>query len=245
MGNRKEALTRVGKQIVLHHLLSNPVEYLEYLRNQGLLHEVFPEVEALINLDQYGPYHTEDAYNHTLNVLRNLPENASKELILAAFFHDIGKPMTRVYDECKGTYHFYDHEKKSVMIAECIFQKYGWTDRDLEREKVIWLIKNHMRVQLIYGESVRHDKKIEKMFFKGIPEDYRNDLLALAKADILGSVPCDSEITRAKLEKHALLLEMIEKMEDVYARREEERDIPLFWQQYHESCSNLAMSEDK
>lgn len=222
---REEALLRARGRTVLHHLLKAPAEYLEYLRKNNLLESILPEISALVGLDQQSRYHMEDAYEHTLNVLGNLPEDASDELILAGLLHDAGKPRTQAWDELKGGYHFYSHESESVSIAEEIFQRLGWMEDDFDRTKVLWMIGAHMRVPLIFGDPSHAAEKIEKVLIKGIPEEYRRDILALAKADFLGAKPRDPAFTQLKLEQYASLTRMVAEAERTAPLREEDESL--------------------
>lgn len=92
---------------------------------------------APAGLDQLSPYHTEGAYTHTLNVIRALPGVASKECILAAVFHDIGKALTCSIDEEKGAYHFYGHETQSVLLFQRICERFGWSSEDFDFQKTV------------------------------------------------------------------------------------------------------------
>lgn len=200
----QEALHTARNHIVLHHLCTRPDEYLENLRNQQLLDEILPELAALIGLEQTGPYHQEDAYTHTLNVIRNLPADASTALRLAAVFHDIGKRDVRTYDQEKGIYHFYRHEQKSLEMLEEVCQRFCWTDTCFNQVKVNWLIANHILIQMDWTALNNPYKTIEKLYLrnnrtgKELPVSYIYDLVRLRKADSDGADVVDPAIKQQK-----------------------------------------------
>ncbi|MGD9368215.1 MAG: HD domain-containing protein [Desulfobacteraceae bacterium] len=200
----REALLAARNHIVLHHLCTRPDAYLENLRNQQLLDAILPELAALIGLEQTGPYHQEDAYTHTLNVICHLPADASTALRLAAVFHDIGKPVVRTYDQEKGIYHFYRHEQKSLEILEAVYQRFSWTDACFNQAKVNWLIANHIRIQMDWAALKNPYKTIEKLFLrdnrtgKALPVSYVYDLMRLRKADSVGADAADPAIKQQK-----------------------------------------------
>lgn len=189
--------------IVLDHLLNDPVSLLERTRERGDLDVFLPELGALVNLSQKGPHHTEDAFVHTLNVIRALPENKSVELLLAAVFHDIGKAPTRTFDDEKHVYHFFGHEKESEALFDRLCDRLGWTHNDFDRNKVSWLIRQHQKAHFDWDKCRNPKAKIKKHFFQSgqceiIPPDYRNDLIALLRADVAGAVPQSEEIMAEK-----------------------------------------------
>ncbi len=222
----KDALNEAGNHIVLYHLLKDGAEYLEILRERGLLTSVLPELAALTGLDQAGPYHREDAYTHTLNVVKALPPGSSPECILSAIFHDIGKAETQTYDEIKGIHHFYGHENRSVDLFEAIVSRFNWTEELFNVSKVIWMIKNHIKIQMDWTKMDKPERTFIKWFYSdNIPPDYRSDLLTLRIADSAGAVIEDPEIKKEKEELTDCLQELLKKTDEDEQKRAEERRV--------------------
>ena len=200
---------------ILYQLITDPVKYLETLRERDMFDNILPEIGELVKLEQTNRYHTEDAYTHILNVIKALPDGVSKECRLAAVFHDIGKAVTRTFNEEENVYHFYAHEKKSVSLFEDVCERFGWTSENFDISRVIWLINNHLKLHTQIRDSRKAKRNIEKRFFRGdIPYDYRRDLLALHLADTLGSVPVDEDIRDAKTAHHRLLEKLFWEVEE-------------------------------
>lgn len=76
--------------------------------------EIIPEMIPMRHFEQHNPHHKYDVWQHTIRVIESVPPE--KELRLAAFFHDIGKPATFSCGE-DGIGHFYGHEAESKRIA--------------------------------------------------------------------------------------------------------------------------------
>ncbi len=220
----EEARREVRGHIVLYHLINNCIEYLETIRKQDLLGRILPEIGALVDVSQTSRFHVEDAYTHTLNVIKALPKASTNECILSAVFHDIGKAKTQSFDEQKGDYHFYGHEKESVFLFEKVCERFGWKNEDLDLLKVRWLIDSHMKAQMDWGRNKNPKKTMEKLFFRGkspggIPSDYREDLLVLCLADTLGAVCYNKETQDSNIARYHYFKKLMADIErDMEAR---------------------------
>lgn len=97
-----------------------------------------PELEDIYDLPQNCPYHCFDVWQHSLEALRNTPED--KELRLAVLLHDLGKGSTKTSKD--GFDHFYSHEKTSAEKADEILRRLKYDNTS--RENICMLIKHHM-----------------------------------------------------------------------------------------------------
>ncbi len=91
----------------LNRLLTveDPTEGLWFLVNTGLTDMFFPEL-AKLALEQDPVHKHKDVLAHTIAVVKKTrPERIIR---LAALFHDIGKPQTRVIDNDGVKFHFHD-----------------------------------------------------------------------------------------------------------------------------------------
>lgn len=80
-----------------------------------IISEVIPEISACHGFLQNTPYHIYDVLVHTAKAVDGVPREPI--LRLAAFFHDIGKPLCYSEDE-NGVGHFHSHSKQSARIAQ-------------------------------------------------------------------------------------------------------------------------------
>jgi putative nucleotidyltransferase with HDIG domain len=80
----------------------------------------------------------------------SLSQEDRLSLYCAALFHDIGKQDTYSKDE-KERVHFYYHESFSVQAAERIMERLRFSN--LMKNRILHLIKNHMRILNLSGET--------------------------------------------------------------------------------------------
>lgn len=99
-----------------------PSIFFEVLRRAGGLDAWFPELKALIGLEQDPKFHPEgDVWTHTMVVLdraaayRSVAEKPYAFMLLA-LTHDFGKALTT--EKINGRIHSYDHEIKGLTLIE-------------------------------------------------------------------------------------------------------------------------------
>lgn len=149
---------------------------MRFLQETGLLAYVVPEFEATRTVDQPGPYHTKDVYEHTLQVV----DNISPDLVLrlAALLHDIGKPTTKVITD--GIAHFFTHEHVGAKMAGDILHRLKFPNDVIDRVKI--LVSHHMRPHAYKPEW--SDAAVRR-FVRDLG-DHLEQSLQLAEADITG-----------------------------------------------------------
>ena len=150
----------------------------------GLMSYVVPEFMETVNVEQEAEFHHKDVFEHTLIVVSSIERDPDlgewKYSILrkAAFFHDIGKPRTLVYEhrctycgakslsktadegECEvcssrtvpRKIHFYGHENVGAGIARRAMRRLAYPKDDVDA--VAHLVANHMRP---YGYAASRD----------------------------------------------------------------------------------------
>ena len=133
----------------------------------GLMPHIVPEFMETVEVQQEAEFHHKDVFEHTLIVVQNV-EN-TPVLRKAAFFHDIGKPRTLVYEhrctycgakstqkspdegECENCggrtmpkkIHFYGHENVGAAIARRAMKRLAYPKDDIDA--VAHLVAHHMR----------------------------------------------------------------------------------------------------
>jgi tRNA nucleotidyltransferase (CCA-adding enzyme) len=138
------AVARVAVERIrdeLNKLLAarTPSRGFEVLRRAGLLTIVLPELAGCVAVPQ-NRYHAHDVYFHTLYTVDAAP--AEKPAVrLAALFHDVGKPLTRVERE-NGDATFYNHQFESARLAEEAMTRLRYSRESVER--VSHLVRHHM-----------------------------------------------------------------------------------------------------
>ena len=140
---------------------------LRALVRLGLMPFIVPEFMETAEVEQEAEFHHKDVFEHTLIVVQNV-EN-TPILRKAAFFHDIGKPRTLVYEHrctycgakstqktpdegecgvCGGRtiprkIHFYGHENVGAAIARRAMKRLAYPKDDIDA--VAHLVAHHMR----------------------------------------------------------------------------------------------------
>ncbi len=147
---------------------------MEMLNESNLLSEFMPEILPTQGCIQ-GGWHTYDVWNHTLNALTLLPDDAPRSLRLAVLWHDIGKPPTRTEED--GSIRFYDHQRVGAEMAVKIMRRLRFPTQEIKETSD--LIALHMRP----GEyrSEWSDAAVRR-FMRGVGEQ-REELLTLVSCD--------------------------------------------------------------
>src|ERR687893_1684475 len=171
----------------------------------GLMPHIVPEFMETVEVQQEAEFHHKDVFEHTLIVVQNV-EN-TPVLRKAAFFHDIGKPRTLVYEHrctycgakstqktpeegecevCGGRtipkkIHFYGHENVGAAIARRAMHRLAYPKDDIDA--VSHLVANHMRP---YGYAASRDPWSDAAVRRFIRDTYlaRGDRV-LADVDML------------------------------------------------------------
>ncbi len=159
------ARERIKTELDLILLSPKPALGIEFLYRVSLLYHIFPELKGLEDIG-ISNGQTIDVISHTISTLKNISSatkwlsDNNRDITLsrddwlsiywACLFHDIGKKDTYSIDE-SGKIHFYNHEKFSCKIAEAIMERLRFSNQ--MRERVLRLIKNHMRILNLAGNS--------------------------------------------------------------------------------------------
>ena len=140
---------------------------LRSLVRLGLMPFIVPEFMETVEVEQEAEFHHKDVFEHTLIVVQSV-EN-TPVLRKAAFFHDIGKPRTLVYEhrctycgakstkktpeegECENCggrtiprkIHFYGHENVGAAIARRAMKRLAYPKDEIDA--VAHLVAHHMR----------------------------------------------------------------------------------------------------
>jgi len=186
---------------------------LRALVRLGLMPYIVPEFMETLSVEQDAEFHHKDVFEHTLIVTENV-EN-TPVLRKAAFFHDIGKPRTLVYEHrctycgakstqrsaeegecerCGGRtlpkkLHFYGHENVGAAIARKAMKRLAYPKDDTEA--VAHLVSNHMRPM---GYAVGRDPWTDSAVRRFVRDTY------LAKGDkVLADVDMLLKLARADI----------------------------------------------
>jgi poly(A) polymerase len=148
---------------------------LRTLVRLDLMPHIVPEFMETVDVEQEAEFHHKDVFEHTLIVVSSIERDPDLSewdfsiLRKAAFFHDIGKPRTLVYEhrctycgakstrkevgegeceECGGRtvprkVHFYGHENVGATVARRAMRRLAYPKDDVDA--VAHLVAHHMR----------------------------------------------------------------------------------------------------
>lgn len=102
-------------KMMFEKTLIEPMNFLSNKSKREVRKLMGEQVSMMVDYNQQNSHHCFDLFQHSLHTVESLYDEASIDLRIAAFFHDIGKPY--VSKEKDGRLVFYGHTKKSAEIA--------------------------------------------------------------------------------------------------------------------------------
>jgi poly(A) polymerase len=173
----QERITDELNKIVMS---TKPSVGFDLLFQSGLLHIIFPQMVDLAGAEYKDGLGHKDNFYHTLQVLDNLSA-VSDDLWLrwSAILHDIGKPLTKKFEDGHG-WTFHGHEVVGGRMVPKIFAKLK-LPMDGKMRLVRKLVELHLRPISLTKENIT-DSAIRRLLFDAA-EDYES-LMMLCEADI-------------------------------------------------------------
>ena len=177
-----EEVGRVAAERVRDELMKmlgarEPSRGFEVLRKAGLLGIWLPELQATVAVPQ-NRYHAYDVYFHTLYSCDAAPRE--KPVVrLAALFHDVGKPATRLEKE-DGEATFYNHQFVGEEMVRKAMERLRFSHDMTER--VAHLVRQHM-----FDYRPGWTDAAVRRFIRSVGVDQIADLFDLRIADNLGN----------------------------------------------------------
>lgn len=167
---RNISMERVRQEMEKLLLGENPDKGLRLLMTSGLIRSPFvvkkgkmvsyaaplDRLSHLENLEQNPTYHMHDAWEHTLQAVRLVPQDL--KLRWAMLFHDAGKGLEAIRrtNPKTGMPTDYGHEVESARIVAEALTVFGYNDSFVK--EVTWLVKNHMAMPILLVAKKRQMK---------------------------------------------------------------------------------------
>lgn len=141
------------------------------------------ELKFKLDIPQDSPYHTLTVYDHCVKCKENISKHTNnEELIVAALYHDIGKPFTKQFKNSKGEdseyAHFFQHHLVSAYDSLFYLKKYGYEDDTIL--DIVNYIQWHMQPFFMRNEN----EKTKNNFINMVGQGFYDNLMLLHKADI-------------------------------------------------------------
>jgi len=158
-------------------ILASPLPSRAFLlmEKTGLLKLFLEELSICRGVDQKG-FHNFDVLDHCLSACDySAAKGYSRELRLAALFHDVGKPQARQMGD-DGIWTFYRHEEISTSLCKKILNRLRYSNAVID--KVCHLIKEHM-----FHYTDEWTDSAVRRFIARVGEEHLEDLYCLRYAD--------------------------------------------------------------
>ena len=190
---RKMSLRHLARERVMDEVkkalckADRPSVFFTFLRDVDKLQDWFPELQALIGVEQPPEHHAEgDVWTHTMMVLDAAASfrNRVREpfaFMLSALCHDFGKAVCT--ETTDGVIHALGHETKGLPLAEAFVRRL--TDAHLPMQYVRNLTEYHMKPNKMAADGASI-KATNRLFDASVDPEA---LVYLALADGLGKLP--------------------------------------------------------
>ena len=191
---------RIADELNKIMMSGGAVEAFEDMEDIGVLKVLLPEIQNMKGCAQPYEYHQEgDVWDHTMLALKSLPETTQLPVRWAVLLHDVGKPDTFELEE---RIRFDGHVQRGKEIAHDILNRLRFPKRTVEEVK--WLVEHHMMMMPLVEMPIGR----KRHWFL---HPYFLNLMAVFKADALGTIPSDLSLHDKILELYRETLEAMPK----------------------------------
>ncbi len=145
--NKRQILEKIAKERIRDEfckilMSKDAIKAFIYMSKIDILQYITIHLKESVNVKQNG-IHTYDVFEHLIRSMQcAVDKEYPLEIRLAALFHDIGKPPTRIFSKEKNDYTFYNHEVIGAKMAKKILNELKFSHETIE--KVVKLVRWHM-----------------------------------------------------------------------------------------------------
>lgn len=184
--NKRHILDNIAKERVRDEfckilMSKDAIKAFIYMNKIDILQYITIHLKESVNIKQNG-CHAYDVFEHLIRSLQcAVDKNYPLEIRLAALFHDIGKPSTRVFSKEKNDFTFYNHEVVGTKITKSILKDLKFSHETIE--KVVKLVRWHM----FFSDTEQITNSAVRRMIANVGRDNIWDLINLRICDRVGT----------------------------------------------------------
>lgn len=184
--NKRQMLDKIAKERIKDEfckILMSPdaIKAFIYMSKIDILQYITIHLKESVNVKQNG-CHAYDVFEHLIRSLQcAVDKNYPLEIRLAALFHDIGKPSTRVFSKEKNDFTFYNHEVVGTKMTKQILNDLKFSHETIN--KVTKLIRWHM----FFSDTDQITKSAVRRMIANVGRENIWDLMNLRICDRVGT----------------------------------------------------------
>ncbi len=184
--DKRQILEKIAKERIKDEfckilMSSDAIKAFIYMSKIDILQYITIHLKESVNVKQNG-CHAYDVFEHLIRSLQcAVDKNYPLEIRLAALFHDIGKPSTRVFSKEKNDYTFYNHEVVGTKMTKQILNDLKFSHETIN--KVTKLIRWHM----FFSDTDQITKSAVRRMISNVGRENIWDLINLRICDRVGT----------------------------------------------------------
>ncbi len=178
---KRISIERIAEEFLKIIDSSVPMQGIVMLERLGMISYIIPEIVDSIGCEQ-GGIHAYDVYEHILRTLQAAADKGySRELRLAALFHDIGKPATRRTGGKNKHYTFFGHEVAGARMTKKILERLK------QPRETIEIVEKLVRWHMFFSDPELITLSAVRRTIVRIGQEHIEDLLNLRVCDRIGT----------------------------------------------------------
>ena len=171
---------RIRDELIKMIMSPNPMVGIILAQRFGVLKHILPEVEIGLGVEQNGD-HIYDVWEHNLRALNHSAERQwPLHVRLAALFHDVAKPNTRVWSPEKNDWTFYGHDVVGGRITANIMTRLKFP------KKLIEVVSKLVRYHLFFSDIDKITLSAVRRIVRNVGPENVWDLMKLRACDRIG-----------------------------------------------------------
>jgi tRNA nucleotidyltransferase (CCA-adding enzyme) len=158
----------------------NPMKGIVMMHGLGVLKYVAPELEEGLGIEQNGD-HIYHVWEHNLRALDHSAQNGwPLHVRLAALFHDVGKPATRVWSAEKNDWTFYGHDVVGGKMTAKLMSRLHYP------REMIEVVAKLVRYHLFFSDIEKITLSAVRRIVRNVGPEHVWDLMKVRACDRIG-----------------------------------------------------------